>query len=519
MHALFTIWFSVLDDESTCSSLDGQEVWEESSDNSTDCDEGPELPLSRNNTTAEKESILVRWIVIFLLRMQATFYIPNAAVQVLIKFFGVLFTVLGRYSEVVAKIASQFPKSLYELHKQNHSIQFEKFVVCQKCNSIYKHAECLEQIGSQKVSRKCINFLYPGARERCGTALVKVVELGSGKKVFRPYKTYCYNSLITSLQCLLQLEGFARLAEEWKLRESSDLIRDIYDGQIWKDFLSYNGVPFLSEQFSYALALNIDWFQPYKLTESSVGAIYLTILNLPYFTRFKREYVILLGIIQGPSEPKRDVNSFLRPLVSELLDLWKGVPMHVHGYNSKQTIRCALICISSDMPASRKACGFLSHVANLGCSKCKKQFSGGFGNRDYSGFDISNWPHRNIEDHRKSINLILKAKTKTERDQLERLYGCRYTVLLDLPYFDPIRMTIIDPMHNLFLGSAKHVLKQIWVDKGIISREHFDGIQKKMDSVKSPSDIGRIPRKIETGFAGFTADQFKNWTIFSAFHV
>ena len=88
MHALFTIWFSVLDDESTCSSLDGQEVWEESSDNSTDCDEGPELPLSRNNTTAEKESILVRWIVIFLLRMQATFYIPNAAVQVLIKFLG-----------------------------------------------------------------------------------------------------------------------------------------------------------------------------------------------------------------------------------------------------------------------------------------------------------------------------------------------------------------------------------------------------------------------------------------------
>ena len=31
-----------------------------------------------------------------------------------------------------------------------------------------------------------------------------------------------------------------------------------------------------------------------------------------------------------------------------------------------------------------------------------------------------------------------------------------------------------------------------------------------------PTDIGRIPRKIETGFSGFTADQFKNWiTIYS----
>ena len=28
-----------------------------------------------------------------------------------------------------------------------------------------------------------------------------------------------------------------------------------------------------------------------------------------------------------------------------------------------------------------------------------------------------------------------------------------------------------------------------------------------------PSNIGRIPRKIETGFSGFTADQFKNWVM------
>ena len=278
--------------------------------------------------------------------------------------------------------------------------------------------------------------------------------------------------------------------------------------------MSVNGMPFLSEQFSYALALNIDWFQPYKLTESSVGAIYLTILNLPYYVRFKREYIILLGIIPGPSEPKREVNSFLRPLVSELLDLWKGVPMHVHGHAIQQTIRCALICVSSDMPASTKACGFLGHMANLGCSKCKKKFSGGFGNRDYSGFDICNWPERNMADHRKSVDLILKAKTKTERNQLEGKYGCRYTVLLDLPYFDPIRMTIIDPMHNLYLGSAKHILKKIWIEKGIISMQHFNDIQKKMDAFNSPLDVGRIPRKIETGFAGFTADQLKNWTIF-----
>ena len=52
-----------------------------------------------------------------------------------------------------------------------------------------------------------------------------------------------------------------------------------------------------------------------------------------------------------------------------------------------------------------------------------------------------------------------QCKTKTARNNLESRYGCHYSVILDLPYFDPVRMTIIDPMHNLYLGSAKHVLK------------------------------------------------------------
>lgn len=34
-----------------------------------------------------------------------------------------------------------------------------------------------------------------------------------------------------------------------------------------------------------------------------------------------------------------------------------------------------------------------------------------------------------------------------------------------------------------------------------------------MDRFVVPSDIGRIPHKIFSGFASFTADQFKNWIV------
>ena len=48
-----------------------------------------------------------------------------------------------------------------------------------------------------------------------------------------------------------------------------------------------------------------------------VWPLILSIANLPPQERFKRENLILLGIIPGPSEPT-DISSFLRPLVNEL---------------------------------------------------------------------------------------------------------------------------------------------------------------------------------------------------------
>ena len=63
---------------------------------------------------------------------------------------------------------------------------------------------------------------------------------------------------------------------------------DIYDAKIWKEFMHYNDESFLDHPFTFFLAINVDWFKPHKLTESKVGAIYLTVMNLPYYARFKR---------------------------------------------------------------------------------------------------------------------------------------------------------------------------------------------------------------------------------------
>ena len=97
--------------------------------------------------------------------------------------------------------------------------------------------------------------------------------------------------------------------------------------------------------------------------------------------------MILVCLIPGPHKPQHDINSFLGPLVSDLLKLWNGMDMEIKSIKSVKKIRCALMCVACDIPAGWKICGFLGHNARLGCSRCLKIFPGGVGSKDYSGFD------------------------------------------------------------------------------------------------------------------------------------
>ena len=54
-------------------------------------------------------------------------------------------------------------------------------------------------------------------------------------------------------------------------------------------------------------------------------------MNLPYYAQFKRESVILLGIIPGRDEPPRAINQYLILFVKEMLQ------------KNMQFVRCILL--------------------------------------------------------------------------------------------------------------------------------------------------------------------------------
>ena len=38
-------------------------------------------------------------------------------------------------------------------------------------------------------------------------------------------------------------------------------------------------------------------------------------------------------------------------------------------------------------------------------------------------------------------------------------------------------MLVIDPMHNIFLGSGKYILKHIWLQRNLIEESQYNMIQ------------------------------------------
>lgn len=464
-------------------------------------------------------SIVVWKLLWFLFYWQSIFHITETAVQYMLHFFKYFIKFLGCafLNPHLNKLGDEIPLTITTAEKllginDRHVIEF---IVCPKCHSIYSYDDCLVTLpNGKKESKLCRYIKYPNhphssRRCPCQSPLLQKISTQLGEKLV-PIKTYPYCPLRISLQRLALKPGFLSSCERWREREPTippDVLGDIYDGNVWKSFRNN----FLSTPYCYLIALNVDWFQPYKHVNYSVGAIYVTIQNLPREKRYNDDNVILVGIIPGPKEPKLTMDSYLLPFIEELnLIYTQGLSVKT-PQDTHVILRLALSCITCDIPATRKVCGFLSHAARLGCNKCYKEFS-----QDADDlFNRDSWRKRTATEHRAHCDIIKSETTMTGIKTAEAKYGVRPCALLSIPYFDPIRFLAIDIMHNLYLGTAKHMFTS-WINLGLLSNKNLldmDAVSKKY---VVPSSVGRLPINMKSNYLGFTASQWSSWiTIYS----
>ena len=63
---------------------------------------------------------------------------------------------------------------------------------------------------------------------------------------------------------------------------------------------------------------------------------------------------------------------------------------------------------------------------------------------------------------------IKQGKSLAEQRDLEKKGGVHYSECLCLPYFDIVRYHCVDVMHNLLLGTTKHMMN-IWKSLGLLT--------------------------------------------------
>lgn len=248
--------------------------------------------------------------------------------------------------------------------------------------------------------------------------------------------------------------------------DALDVMSDLWDAPIFRELRMPDGTRFVDAPPGEArliFGLAVDGFNPFHSKTAkqqvTVTGIYMYCLNLPPHLRYRPENMYLVGVIPGPGKPSIDqINHFLRPLVDELLEFWHGGVYYSRTmkFPDGRLVRCILVPLVCDLPAARQTAGFGHHSAKYFCHMCYLH------KEDMDELDMSKWGERTSVDHRAAAEVWKNLSSVSRRETAFKENSTRWSVLLDLPYWDPIRFTVIDSMHNHYLGLLKYHCRTIW---------------------------------------------------------
>jgi hypothetical protein len=157
-------------------------------------------------------------------------------------------------------------------------------------------------------------------------------------------------------------------------------VTDIFDGAhyslLWESFVTVGSeelpIWFFSDPRNIALGLSTDGFGPFKHCTKTAWPVILFNYNLPPKERFLKKNIILVGVIPGPKKPG-DLDSFLWPLVQELLQLELGV-FAFDAITMTVFLLCAyLIVVFGNIPTVSMIMRMKGHNGFSLCHMCEIQ--------------------------------------------------------------------------------------------------------------------------------------------------
>ena len=142
-----------------------------------------------------------------------------------------------------------------------------------------------------------------------------------------------------------------------------------------------------------------------------------------------------------------------------------------HSIFKRAGVKVALAGVSCDIPVVRKVCGYPGHNATLGCSNASRVF-------DHQKLVVKyHLTTQNSTDKNgqhvifrlTKLMLLSTSWPRVKNNRGSQNFG-EYVTRYYLKFHTLIRIKfhVVDPMHNLQLGTANHVM-ETWTNHGILT--------------------------------------------------
>jgi hypothetical protein len=137
-----------------------------------------------------------------------------------------------------------------------------------------------------------------------------------------------------------------------RLITDPDIMVHPLDGDAWKAFDEFDP-KFANDPRSVRLGLSTDGFTPFNSSASpySCWPVFIVPYNLPLELVNKEEFMFLALVIPGPEHSGPKLNMFVRPLIEELEQLWRGVKAYDSHTKKEFTMRAAYLWLVHDLLA------------------------------------------------------------------------------------------------------------------------------------------------------------------------
>lgn len=415
--------------------------------------------------------------------------------------------------DILATMRSLFPSSeevkvldleyIYSLVNADNTYSLKEVHYCEKCNSDFP-----EDPNEFKCNGdECDGLRYKGSLSN------------QNNRDRQPRKSFILADIQAQLKSLLKTPGIIQEIRQCKSqindRKNDTVLTDIIDGSEYRKLLRPGG--FLASNglnYNLTAVINTDGINLYSSSKVELWPIFIAINELRPKHRFARENVLLLGIWQGKGKPPFQI--FMEHVGAELDNMYtKGLELIVE--NKIIVAKLAIVCGVFDLPAKASLLNMTYFNGAESCITCEEigvSVKQGKGNARC-------FPYKEETEKAKMRNheeVAEQMKIGTAKKRVKGFKGV--SGMLAIQSYDLVKGTVPDYMHGILLGITNMLLKK-WFAPSESGKDYFIGkhiklVSKRLQNIKPPQSIERLPRDLEKHFLSLKATELQVWLLFYA---